>query len=538
MRLLLGIIIIAFFSSCSTLIMNQGFKEYKSEILKSEEYKSANKYQKDLLYLNDLCVNSFPEIESSFPESLRNEVVDSLFELLSSSVDENLFNGYLRYYLSHYNNQHTTIRGLHSNNIFPYTLYPSMNGWYLSNINNGYDSLLIGEKVIMLNGIPIENIEGNLFKYVFAENYISKKNNIAEFIRRPDLLKQFGVINQMDSIQITFEEDKSIWVKSLNKSEDIRFYYKEYIQNPVAKYSDKNYNMSYYPEEDFAYFQFNNCFDLIDARETMSEYVKPWIVPFAKVYLNRLVKKKKIPKNDVGFKLDFDRPIFKDYLAQTFDSLRILGINNLIIDLRNNGGGSSLLCLQLLYHMTEREDLRDFSESFYVSDANKQLNKKRYNEFVKSFQHTNHKAPEKGKLYSNGLFNCDSLIFEEIKNIKSSYYIPKDRSVFKGEIIVLANSGTGSAAALTTTILKDNNIATIIGTCVGNNPIGATNYQPFKLPKSKLTGSVATGYLIRPNPENGIVFKPDYWVENSVSDIINGNDKYLEKALDFINENN
>lgn len=518
--------------------MNQGFKEYKSEARKSEVFKSANNYQKDLLYLNDLCVNSFPEIESVFPENLRNNVVDSLFKLLSSSsVDENLLNGYLRFYLSHYNNQHTTIRGLYSENIFPYALYPTIDGWYLSNINNGYDSLLIGKKVILLNGESIENIEGSLFKYVFAENYISKKNNISEFIRRPDLLKQFGVINQMDSIQITFENDKSIWVKSVNKSEDIKFYYKEYIQNPVTKYSDKNYNMSYYPEEDFAYFQFNRCFDLIDARETMSEYVKPWIVPFAKVYLNRLVKKKKIPKNEIGFKLDFDRPVFKEYLEQTFDSLETLGINNLIIDLRKNSGGSSLLCLQLLYHLTEREDIKDFSKSFYVSEANKQLNKKQYKEFVKSFQCTNHKATEEGKLYPNGLLNCDRFIFEQIEDIKSPYYIPRNRSVFNGKIIVLANSGTGSAAALITTILQDNNLATIIGTSVGNNPIGATNYQPFKLPESKLTGSVATGYLIRPKPENGSILKPDYWIENSVINIINGEDMYLEKALNLIHEN-
>src|SRR5699024_4093576 len=109
--------------------------------------------------------------------------------------------------------------------------------------------------------------------------------------------------------------------------------------------------------------------------------------------------------------------------------------------------------------------------------------------------------------YPNGFKNCDSLIFEQIENSESPYYIPRDRSVFKGKIIVLVNSGTGSAAALFTTILKDNNIATIIGTSVGNNPIGATNYQPFKLPESKLTGSVASGYLIRPKPENGIVFE-------------------------------
>lgn len=517
--------------------MNQGFKEYKSDIKKSREFKNANSYQKDLLFLNDLCVNSFPKIESVFPEKLRNGIVDSLYNLLSSSsVDENLFNGYLRYYLSHYENQHTRIGGLESHSIFPYSLHSYMNDWYLKNINSNYDSLLIGKKVTKLNDKPTDETEERLFKYVFAENLISKRNSITELIRRPNLLKQFGIINQTDSIQITFENGENIWVKSSNKEKDINLHYEKFSQNPVTKYSDKNYGMAFYPEENFAYFQFNRCFDLIDARETMSEYVRPWVVPFAKLYLNNLVKKKRNPKNSIGFKLDFDRPIFKDYLEQTVDSLNALDLNNLIIDLRNNGGGSYLMCLQLLYHLTERENIKNFSESFYLSEANRQLNEKEYEKFVESYQLKYNKAPEKGKLYPNGLFNCDSLIFEEIENEESAYYIPQDRSVFKGKIIILANSHTGSAAALFTALLQDNNIATIIGTSIGNNPIGATNYQPFKLPESELTGSVATGFLTRPKPENGQILKPDYWIENSVNDIINGNDRYFNKALELITE--
>ena len=89
-----------------------------------------------------------------------------------------------------------------------------------------------------------------------------------------------------------------------------------------------------------------------------------------------------------------------------------------------------------------------------------------------------------------------------------------------------------------TALLQDNNIAVIIGTSVGNNPIGATKYQPYRLPESKLTGSIATGHLVRPKPDNGYILKPDYWIENSVSDILNGNDKYLEKAIELIEYNN
>ena len=60
---------------------------------------------------------------------------------------------------------------------------------------------------------------------------------------------------------------------------------------------------------------------------------------------------------------------------------------------------------QLLYHLTAREDIQDFSKSFYVSEANKQLNRKEYEEFVKSFQISNNELPVSGKLYSNGFYN-------------------------------------------------------------------------------------------------------------------------------------
>ena len=217
-----------------------------------------------------------------------------------------------------------------------------------------------------------------------------------------------------------------------------------------------------------------------------------------------------------------------------FDSLKRQGIDNLIIDLRNNGGGSSLLCNQLLYYLTDKEDLKDFSKMYYLSDFNNQMDKKEYNNFIKTYIRKNNAQPEKDKLYPDGFYNCDSSLFEKIESPQSPYYIPKNRKVFKGNVIVLANYRTGSAAALLTTLIQDNNIGIVIGTSVGNNPIGATEYHPYKLPNSKATGSVASDYLVRPKPNKGKILIPDYWIENSVGDMINGKDKYLGKAIELI----
>ncbi len=523
-------------SSCSTLILNQGFKSYKSDIIQTKEYKRANPYQQDLLYLNDLCANSFPDIENIFPRQQREHIVDSLTIVLSDKkVGNELFWCSTKFYLSHFENQHTSIQTNNTQvDLFPYILRPDNGNWYLWNINNDYDSLLIGKQIVKMNKVPINDIERKLFKYVSAENQISKRNEISKFTNRPSLLKQLGLIEQSDSILISFKTGENIWVKAVYADKDIHFHFWEnrFKPNPITKYVNHNYDIALYPNDNFAYFQFNKCNDKIDSYETMSEYLRPWIVPFAKMYLNKQIKKKNSQKTR-GF-VDVDRPVFKDYLELMFDSIQKQGIANLIIDLRNNPGGSSLLCTQLMYYLTEKEDLKDFSKMYCLSDFNKQIDKKEYKSFVKSYVKEYNKPPEKDKLYLDGFFNCDSLLFEKIENNKSAYYIPKNRKIFKGKVIVLANYQTGSAAALLTTLLQDNNIATVVGTCIGNNPIGATGYKPYKLLNSKATGSVATNYLIRPLPQKGKSFIPDYWIENGVNETINGNDKYLEKALEIL----
>lgn len=541
MKIILVIVVSAILSSCSSLIMNQGIKNYKSEIVKTNRYKKANKNQQDFLYLDNLCVNAFPDIENVFPENRRKVIVDSLMTLLSDeTIDPSVFSGYLHFYLSHFENQHTRLEnsGFIPHLFYPYYMTFKKDEWFLLNINQDYDSLLIGKKVIRLNNESMNSIEKKLFRYVFAENDISKRKGIQNFFSASDLLNQFGIIKQSDSILLTFDTGEEIWVKSVSQQKDVNFYLtnENVIPNPVTRYVNHNYDISLYPSGNYAYFQYNRCYDKIDCYETMSDYIKPWMVPLAKVYLNWQIKRKNTKKLQ-GY-VDVDRPVFKDYLQLMFDSIQKQGIGNLIIDLRRNGGGSFMLNLQLLYSLTEKEDLKDFSKMYYVSDYNKQIHSKQYKEFTKNFEKRNNTQPVKGKLYTNGFNSCDSLLFDRIKDRTSPYYVPKSRPVYKGNIIVLANSTTGSAAALLTTLLQDNKMATVIGTSVSNNPIGASVMNFFRLPNSKYIGSVASDYFIRPNPAQGKIQVPDYWIENSVEDIIQGRDMCLERAFEIIKDKN
>lgn len=99
---------------------------------------------------------------------------------------------------------------------------------------------------------------------------------------------------------------------------------------------------------------------------------------------------------------------------------------------------------------------------------------------------------------------------------------------------MISDCRTGSAAALLTTLLQDNNIAKIVGTSVGNNPTGATTFTPMKLPKTKANISIATTFRKRPNIEKGKIQIPDYWIEYNFSDLITGKDPYLDKIIELL----
>lgn len=196
-------------------------------------------------------------------------------------------------------------------------------------------------------------------------------------------------------------------------------------------------------------------------------------------------------------------------------------IENLIIDLRNNSGGNLTLGKQLMYFLTDKDTLKSFKDYAFTSDIYKKYFKKDYQELNNKYQQG---VPQNQLV----LTKTEENLFSEITDKNSKYFIQASRPIFNGNIYILANYGTGSAAAMLTTLFQDNGIGKVIGTSVGNNPIGPTTYTPMELPKTKAKISIATTYIERPNKMKGKIQVPDIWVEYTVSDLINGNDPYLE----------
>jgi hypothetical protein len=227
---------------------------------------------------------------------------------------------------------------------------------------------------------------------------------------------------------------------------------------------------------------------------------------------------------------DPERPFLKDYLASAIRDLDRQGITNLILDLRYNGGGETELVKQFIYHFTTRSDLRDSRGFEYNLEAFAYYQPEEFKKFRSWYRKQFGVEPQSKTL----LPTQQNPFFDRITNAASPYYVAPNRPVFRGNIIVLANENTGSAAAWLTELLQDNRLATVVGTTTGNNPTGPTGMTPFKLPRSGILISLPNEYDERADPAKGELLQPDFWVADSLDDLHTSRDSAFEKALELL----
>ena len=497
----------------------------------------ANKYQYDFQYLVGLVETTLPKLDSIFPKAERELLIEATNKRLGEEdVNDLIFTVRSIEFLSKFNNQHTNIgMAYNPESIFPFVVFNSNNEWFLQNVDKKIDSLNIGEKVVQINNIPILSFINFLKKISLGENDVSKEGFIYFYslYMFPQILREFGIIDAVDSIKISLASNKFFYLKN-TQIKDVNFYKVKRKANPISKHSGKTYSYSFI--EKTAYLQYNSCMDKPSMLDGLGDYVKPMFLPFAKMFLKAQYKEnanlEKLEKgentNTLREGINLEYPAFKDILNELFTKLKENKTEKLIIDLRNNSGGSGDICNQLLYYLADTQNLILFDELVYTTKAYKYYFSRDYSYFEKEYIKLNGKKPKSDQLYMNK-FNR----FDLITDPKSPYYIHPDRPIFNGKVIVLANQNTGSAAALLTALIQDNKLGVIVGTSVGNNPTGPTTLTSFSLPNTKLEVSVSSSFLERPDKRAGYILIPDYWIEPSLFDFINGIDPLLSKALEL-----
>jgi len=214
----------------------------------------------------------------------------------------------------------------------------------------------------------------------------------------------------------------------------------------------------------------------------------------------------------------------QDYAAFTdsvFNVLQSRNARNLIIDLRNNGGGETAYGKYLFSHFIDKP--YPYFESVRV------IKTRNY-----SFQH----------LITYGPDYNDTMRFVKTKdgllswtNNPNLHVAPGAKNRFRGKIYVLINGNTMSAAAALATELRLRTSAVFLGEETGG-AMGGPNGMPvsFQLPSSKIRIRLSTAmYKMGGNPVNktrGVI--PDVALETSILDQMNGKDAVMQYALQAI----
>jgi C-terminal processing protease CtpA/Prc len=225
---------------------------------------------------------------------------------------------------------------------------------------------------------------------------------------------------------------------------------------------------------------------------------------------------------------------YRKQIADSFRKINESNHSNLIIDLRNNGGGSSSL-VEYLYSFI---DTSGYNTPSNVIARNSRLSNSRSRfmnsilaDIIMALFYARDEDVQSFRHFANlGLGEIDTVYFKTpTKQISSA--------VFRGSCYVLINGLTASAAVDFTSAFRKRDRGTLVGRqCLG--PITGTWGNPamFTLPKTGLRVSIAT---IRYNYDNSFRYEragivPDHWVDRSAQDVHADRDSPVDFVINLI----
>jgi len=502
-------------------------KTPKLDYEKPTDYRTFNDYQKDAIYLKELILRSYPRLETKISKPDFLKASDELVKKLGSVSSDLEFEAYLKKYIALLKDGHSYVQSFglsirEETKYFCWSIYKEKEDWVITSIDSSMDTSIIASRLVSVNDIPIKEIEDRARNFENGENYYSTNRLFTRTVRYPKYWKALGIIE--DENRISFSVIKNDTVEKFHLEAKAEFSVsrkkRKDRQYPFMAKQNNGYSYEINASEDFSYLQMNTSLDYVSFKDGISNYTSFWIRPFAKAY---------------GKKMTEDAENFGQVLQKMFAEMNEKGINNLIIDLRYNSGGDERTGKQLIWYLTERTDIKGFTDMLHVSEYFKKTAKKDYKKYDALHKKKYNQSLPFGEINLTKEF-YDQPYFYNITQEDSPYLLDASIPKFKGNVYVIVNSGTFSAAQCLATTISDNDLGTIVGTPTGNMPTCQTGASVLKLPNTKTILQLSYTYMERPDTSKNyeLALFPDIEVYLSFEDFNNGKDPRFETILDMI----
>ncbi len=225
---------------------------------------------------------------------------------------------------------------------------------------------------------------------------------------------------------------------------------------------------------------------------------------------------------------------YMSFLKESFLNIKNDSIEFLIIDVRDNGGGSDWQGVELIKYIYDKP-FKSHSKFYRKKSRQKDqyINQhlKWWVRWIPSIraQHIEKYFDGDDRKYLQA--SIGEIVTYEIPN-----ETPEENQIrFNGDVFVLINHNSYSAAAVFATMIKDYQIATLVGSETGQCASADGELLPFHLPNSHWGCFAATTLGVRPNgnKRTNVGIAPDYHVKQT-----NATDDVFEFTINLIKQKN
>lgn len=475
------------------------------EFQKTAEYQEKNKFQQDFLYVIECLKYRHPDMYHNYPEEQFEKDKEDLLRRLEGMENELEFQLAVQQFIARLRDAHTNLylfELFESDDFFPVRFKWIREKLYIINVDQDLDDRYIGKEVLNIASMDVDDFYTKAASYFSAENDICIRNQLEYFMTYPDFYYKSGIADTTDNLSLIVDLNGTKKKIALFKKSSVDWREDVTPAHEITGKKDAKFDYSIYEEYDLAYLQFNKCVDRAVGFLYISDI--PWFIYYPILGPIILISYPVVWCKQLCFGY---HPYFSGLLEDLFDEIHECGLNNLVVDLRHNGGGCSLLGNQLIYYLEVPGEVRDYTTYNFVEYRKKSKTEPKENDF-----------------------------FREVKDKGSPFYISEPERRFKGKIYLITGADTASSACDFATVMSDNRLCVIVGQPTSGRPSSFGDRAFFRLPNTDNIISVSWKYFERPDrsKNNDVTLYPDVEIHPTIDDMLKGNDPVFDWIVEDI----
>lgn len=420
------------------------------DVESSKVYINGNAYQRDLL----LYSKTFELVHPYYGDSKNAKTLRKQTRKFYKELDEvdnvKEFRCALQALTSHLNDGHSQVGNeLSRELIYPiYIMFDTEDSGYLLLVDTEHKEAL-GKRVAMVNGKPLSDLMARGQRLLYGDNNIFKNNQLSQQLVFKDFWEMCGYDG--NEVVLTLEDNTSITIFATAPNGLATEQLDMTFDSPIVLRQVPFY-YEIFDSPGVCYLQFNMCYDALSHPQ-------------------------------LGQRFD-------DFLEGMMAEIEDKAIKTLVVDVRNNGGGSSALCDLLLSYLTDFDQMENMGCKVRMSELllHHQPN-------LAGVELNDGSKPLLGEVFD----------FWEVKRENDQEESHSHRinhnleRIFKGDVVFISGRNTYSSAGLLLTLARDNNIGTIIGEISGHRPSNYGDVLRFLLPNTDTRATISCRHITRPN---------------------------------------